>query len=438
MKDNETQKTNRRSFIKASSTAVAASGLAFPSVTFGKPDSRKLKIGFIGCGGRGTGAATQAMNADSNVELWAMGDVSQSRLDSSFKSVKGSHGDKVNVDAKRQFVGLDAYSKVLDSGIDLAILTTPPGFRPQHFKAAVDAGMHVFLEKPMATDAPGLRSVMESAELAKKKGLSVVAGFCWRYHEARREFYKRIHAGEIGDLLSVYGTYYTGPVKPMPEDSSRKEDWSDIEWQVRNWYNFAWCGGDGLIEQAVHSVDKLGWAMKDQPPVSCVAVGGRQIPNNSGNIFDHFEINYLYDEGVRSYLGCRQQRGCHNENNDYLLGTEGRAEIAGGRCVIHNQKGRWDYRGPQPNMYQVEHDEMYLAIRRGEPINDGKRMCTSTMMALMGRMAAYTGRQVSWDMAMNSQEDRFPKDLNWNTGKHEVPPLATPGISQTIAPHKWG
>jgi len=178
--------------------------------------------------------------------------------------------------------------------------------------------------------------------------------------------------------------------------------------------------------------------MKDKPPVSCVAVGGRQIPNNSGNIFDHFEINYLYDEGVRGYLGCRQQRGCHNENNDYLIGSEGRAEIAGGRCVIHNKKGRWDYRGPQPNMYQVEHDEMYLAIRKGEPINDGKRMCTSTMMALMGRMAAYTGRQVSWDMAMNSQEDRFPKDLNWNTGKHEVPPLATPGISQTIAPHKWG
>ena len=239
-------------------------------------------------------------------------------------------------------------------------------------------------------------------------------------------------------MLSVYATYYTGPVKPMPEDSSRKEEWSDIEWQVRNWYNFAWCGGDGLIEQAVHSVDKVGWAMKDKPPLSCVAVGGRQIPNHSGNIFDHFEINYLYDEGVRGYLGCRQQRGCHNENNDYLIGTEGRAEIAGGRCVIHNKKGRWDYRGPQPNMYQIEHDEMYLAIRKGEPINDGKRMCTSTMMALMGRMAAYTGRQVSWDMAMNSKEDRFPKDLNWKTGKHEVPPLAAPGISQTIAPHKWG
>ena len=212
---------NRRQFIKAGSTAaVAASTLSFPTVTFGKPDSRKLKIGFIGCGGRGTGAAAQALTADSNVELWSMGEVFRDRLDRSLANISKGREGKINVDDKRKFVGLDAYKQVLDSGVDVVILTTPPGFRPLHFKAAVEAGKHIFLEKPMATDAPGLRSVMESAELAKKKGLAVVAGFCWRYHYARREFFKRIADGAIGDVQTMYATYYTCLLytSPSPRD----------------------------------------------------------------------------------------------------------------------------------------------------------------------------------------------------------------------------
>ncbi len=445
--------TNRRTFLQTSTAAAAAaSTVQFPTVTFGKPDSRKLKVGFIGCGGRGTGAAIQTLRADSNCELWAMGDVFKSSLDRSYNSVsrqkvKGA----VNVPDKRKFIGLDAYEKVLDSGVDLVILTTPPGFRPLHFKAAVAAGKHIFLEKPMATDAPGLRSVMADVEVAKKKGLAVVAGFCWRYHPARREFFERIADGAIGDVHTMYATYYTGPVKPMPPDSARRKEWSDIEWQVRNWYNFAWCGGDGLVEQAVHSVDKISWVMGDKPPTSAVAVGGRQRNNHSGNIWDHIEVNYLFANGVRGFLGQRQVPGCHGENNDYILGSKGRAQISGalvlfGKNAIKGKSDKWTYNaehefwrysGPGGDMYQIEHDELWASIRDGAPINNGDRMCNATMMAIMGRIAGYTGRQVSWDQALNSKQDLFPKDQNWDTGKHTPPKEAIPGTKEAIAPHGW-
>ena len=426
------EKSNRRDFIKTSSAAaVAAGSITFPTVTFGNPDSRKLKIGFIGCGGRGTGAAAQALTADSNVELWSMGEVFRNKLDRSLANISKGREGKINVDEKRKFVGLDAYEKVLESGVDLVILTTPPGFRPLHFKAAVEAGKHIFLEKPMATDAPGVRSIMESVKISKQKNLAIVAGFCWRYDYERRAFYERILDGEIGDIQSIYATYLTGPVKPMQPDSAREPEWSDIQWQVRNWYNFAWLGGDGLVEQAVHSIDKIAWAMRDKPPVSCTAVGGRGIPNNSGNIFDHIEVNYSYPKGVRAFMAQRQQRRCHNENRDYLLGTKGRGDIA--RSIfIENAKGRWSYDGKRENMYQVEHNELFQSIRDGKPINNGDRMALSTMMAIMGRTAAYTGKEITYDQILNAKEDRYPKDMNWESGSHTPPPLAKPGITPFV------
>ena len=212
----------------------------------------------------------------------------------------------MKVTPEKCFVGLDAYQKVIDSGVDVVLLATPPGFRPVHLKAAVDAGKHVFCEKPMATDAPGVRSVLESVKAAKEKNLSLVAGFCWRYEAARREFYQRIHEGAIGDIRAIYATYYAGPVKPMPPASERPAGMGDLEWQMRNWYNFTWLSGDGYVEQACHSVDKVAWAMKDQSPLKAVAVGGRQTPNNQGNIFDHMFVVYEFPDDVRAFVGQRQ------------------------------------------------------------------------------------------------------------------------------------
>ena len=426
--------STRRDFLKttAATGGVLASTLAFPTVTFGKPDNRKLKIGFIGCGGRGTGAAAQALKADSNVTLHAVGDVFASQIERSLASVRKEvdHEGQFDVPKERQFVGLDAYEKVLASGVDTVILTTPPGFRPLHFKAAVDAGKHIFLEKPMATDAPGLRSVMESVKKAREKGLCVQPGFTWRYSTARREFYKRIHAGEIGDLRAIYATYLTGPVKPMPAPEQRPAGMSDLEWQVRNWYNFVWTCGDGLVEQAVHSVDKIMWAVQDAPPLKCTATGGRQIPNFEGNIFDHISVNYEWADGTRAFMAQRQTSNCHGENTDYIMGAKGVGEISR-RGVIINGPNKWKFEGKDNDMYQTEHDEMFASIRFGKPVNEGERMCSSTLAAIMGRMAAYTGTEVTWEMALNSKDDLFPKNIAWDM-KLPIAPLALPGRTKFI------
>jgi predicted dehydrogenase len=282
----------------------------------------------------------------------------------------------------------------------------------------------------VAVDAPGIRHVLETVKLAKEKNLSLVAGFCWRYSNFIKETFQQVADGSIGDIVAYYATYYTSPVKPMPAASTRPAGMSDVEWMIRNWYNFTWLCGDGLVEQAVHSVDKVAWAMKDQPPVSCVAVGGRQIPAEGGNIFDHIEVNYLYPNNVRAFVGCRQIEGCYNENSDYILGTKGSATIGRGPNPRIQGEKTWTFSGQKNDMYQAEHDALFAAIRRNQPINDGERMATSTLLAIMGRMAAYTGQQITWDQAMNSQEVLYPYDkLDWG-GSLSVPPLARPGVTK--------
>lgn len=430
---NETAST-RREFLQTS-TAAAAAGLAFPAVLRAAPNSDKLRIGFIGCGGRGTGAAAQALKADSNVELWAMGDAFPEPIERSLAAVKNAVKDdkKFNVTSERKFVGIDAYEKVIKSGVDLVILTSPPGFRPGHLRAAVEAGKHVFTEKPMATDAPGVRSVIESVKIAKQKNLAVVAGFCWRYDYAKRAVFGKMLDGSIGDLRAVYGTYLTGPVKPMPPASARPAGMSDLEWMTRNWYNFTWLSGDGLVEQAIHTVDWMMWAMKDKPPVSCTATGGRQIKAEGGNIFDHISVAYEWPGGVRGFIAQRQITGCYGENSFYAMGTKGNAYISRGAFTTDLAGERtWKYEGPTPDMYQVEHDELFASIRAGKPLNDGDRMVTSTMAGIMGRMAGYTGQQITWEQALNSKEEIAPQNLrDWN-GKVEVPPLALPGRTKFI------
>jgi predicted dehydrogenase len=430
MNDQPTQPA-RRDFLKQASAAALVTG--FPAIISGQTVSNAIKVGLIGAGGRGSGAARQALTADDYAELTAIAEVDQAPVDRLLTILKRNEklGARTKVEKDKQFLGLDAYQKVVNSGVDVVLLATPPGFRPRHLEACIDAGKHVFCEKPVATDPPGVRSVLATSEKAKAKNLTLVSGFCWRYNNMIQETFEQIEKGAIGKLVAYYATYYTNPVKPMPPLSTRTPGMSDVEWQIRNWYNFVWLCGDSLVEQAVHSVDKIAWAMKDEPPVSCVGVGGRMIPNEGGNIYDHFEINYLYPNGVRAFMANRQIVGCFNENADFIMGTEGTCTIGKGPVPRIEGKTAWTFTGKQYDMYQKEHDEMFAAIRKNQPINNGKRMATSTLLAIMGRMAAYTGQTVTWEQALNSQLKLVPDQLDWN-GKLDVAPIAQPGITKLV------
>jgi predicted dehydrogenase len=426
--------TTRRQFLKTS--ALAGSALLAPAILPARAraaeDGPTLKVGLIGCGGRGTGAAGEALAADKNVALTALADVFEDKLNASLDALRQQEPEKVKVEPDHCFIGLDAYQKLIDSGVDVVLLATPPGFRPIHLKAAVAAGKHIFCEKPVATDAPGVRSVLETVEEARQKKLSLVAGFCWRYNLAERALFERIGDGAIGDVRAVYATYYTGTVRPIPPASERPATMSDLEWQLHHWYNFGWLCGDSVVEQAVHAVDWILWALKDQLPEKAVAVGGRQIPAAGGNIFDHFEVNYEFPGGARGFLGSRQQPSCTDDNTATIFGTKGDGREMGfaGMPFIRGEKP-WQYQGPRPNMYQIEHDELFASIRSGTPINNGVRMAHTTMAAIMGRMAAYTGREITWDMALNSQESLVPAQLDWKT-PIPVPSWAMPGKTKFV------
>lgn len=424
--------SDRREFLKTSGAIAATVVTGFPAIISGQTVTNAIKVGLVGSGGRGTGAAQQALTADDYAELTAVADIDQTRIDASLAELaKHKIAERLKVDKAHQYLGLDAYQKLIDSGVDVVILTTPPGFRPVHLAACIDANKHVFCEKPIATDAPGVRSVLATTEKARAKNLALVSGFCWRYNDSIVETFQKMHEGAIGKLVAYYATYYTSPVKPMPPESSRPAGMSDTEWQIRNWYNFVWLCGDSLVEQAVHSVDKVAWAMNDEPPVSCVGVGGREIPAEGGNIYDHFAVNYLYPNGFRAFVVNRQSVGCFNENADYIMGSEGTCTIGGVRPPRIEGKTSWSWSGQKYDMYQREHDAMFASIRRHQPINNGKRMATSTMLAMMGRMSAYTGQQITWEQALNSQEVLVPEHLDWN-GSLPVMPRAKPGITKFV------
>lgn len=420
--------------MKGAAGAFGASLITgFPAIISAQTVTNAIKVGLVGCGGRGTGAASQALHADDYAELTAVADIAQSQVDHSLQTLKsiGKIGSRVLVEQKNVFLGLNAYQQLIDSGVDVVLLATPPGFRPTHLAACIDANKHVFCEKPISTDAPGVRSVLATTDKATQKNLSLVSGFCWRYNQMIEETFQQLQQGAIGKKVAYYATYYTSPVKPMPPASERPAGMSDTQWQLKNWYNFVWSCGDSIVEQAVHSVDKIAWSMGDQPPTSCVGVGGRIIPAEGGNIYDHFEVNYLYPDGFRAFLACRQIEGCYNENADYIMGVDGNITIGRGPLPRVEGKTNWTYTGPKYDMYQREHDFLFAAIRHNKPINNGKRMATSTLLAMMGRMAAYTGQEITWDMALNSQEHIFPEKVDWD-GALPVAPRAQPGITKFI------
>ncbi len=417
----------RRDFVKTATVAAAGATALSGLPAWAVQENREpIKIGFIGCGGRGTGAANQALNASENSVIWALGDAFEDRLTSSMNTLVGEKGDRAEVPKERRFVGFDAYQKVIDSGVDVVILTTPPHFRPQHIAAAVKAKKHVFCEKPMAVDGSGVRRVMESAKLAKENGTNLMSGFCWRYNYPLRGVYEQLHNGAIGDVRSSFSTYYSSPLWRKP----RKDGWSDMEWQMRNWVHFDWLSGDHIVEQACHSVDKLNWAMNNEPPVSATAVGGREMHTalETGNVYDHFGVVYEYADGRRAHLHCRQMPFCYNDNNDFIVGANGICNVNAwtGSPELIGPNTNWKYEGEQPNMYQVEHNELFEAIRGDRPtINDGNFMAQSTMMSILGREAAYTGQRVMFEDALNSTTVLGPKEYAFTD--YAIPEVATPG-----------
>jgi predicted dehydrogenase len=372
------------------------------------------------------------LQADAHVILTALGDVFPEPVERSLKTLRGTAAlaDRVQVPPERCFTGLDAYEKVIASGVDVVLLTAPPGFRPAHLAAAVAAGKHVFAEKPMAVDAPGVRSVLASAAVAREKRLALGAGFCYRYNAGVRAFMAQIHTGAIGEIRAIHTTYNTGGVWSKP----RQAGWGDLEWQLRNWYYFTWLSGDHIVEQAVHNLDKMSWLMRDVPPVSCMAIGGRQVRTAAefGHIYDHFGVVYDYPNDVRAFHFCRQQSATAADNSDHVWGTDGVGHIVRaftGPFVIRGQTN-WRFRDEKPrDMYQTEHDELFASIRSGQPINDGEWMAHSTLLAIMGRMAAYTGQVVTWEQALNSEEKLGPEALAWDASI-PVPPVALPGVTQ--------
>lgn len=419
---------SRREFLKSGGAAVSA-GTLLGTLSLARSahaaGSDVLKVGLIGCGGRGTGAAAQALAADPQARLTALGDAFADRLQGSLENLRKEQPEKVQVDAEHCFVGFDAYQKVIDSGVDVVVLATPPHFRPAHLQAAIAAGKHVFCEKPVAVDAPGIRSVLESCELAKQKNLSVVSGLCWRYDYGVRETMQRVLDGAIGEIVAIQENYLAGSLWMHP----RKPEWSDMEWQLRNWLYFTWLSGDHNVEQHVHSLDKAAWAMREEPPVKCFGLGGRQVRTGGeyGHIFDHHAVVYEYANGMKVFAYTRQQDGCKSDVEDYFIGTKGRAQV-----LRHSITGEnaWRFTGKKNNMYQTEHDELFASIRSGNPINNGLYMARSSMLAIMGRMATYTGKEITWEQAMNSQERLGPDKYEW--GQLGVPEVAQPGRTPLV------
>ena len=386
-----------------------------------------LRVGLIGCGGRGSGAAAQALKADSAVKLVAMGDLFADRLESSLTNLQADAeiAPKIDVPRERQFVGFDAYQSVLASDIDVVLLASPPHFRPLHLEAAVAAGKHVFAEKPVAVDGPGIRRVLAACELAKQKQRSVVSGLCLRYSIGFREMVQRIHDGAIGRVLSLEANDLRGPIWTKP----RQPDWTDMHWQMRNWYYFTWLSGDFNVEQHVHFLDVCAWVMQEKYPATATGTGGRQVRTGSefGNIFDHHAVMYQYADGVRLSSCCRQQAGCSGDMSVRVIGTAGSAHISEQKLQIEGAQN-WRFRGEDNDIYQTEHNDLFASIRAGKPVNQGSYMSLSTLLAIQGRMATYTGQTITWQQALDSTEELKPERYAW--GPAPEVKIAIPGVTR--------
>lgn len=422
----------RRDFLKASAAVTAAAAITAPLV---RPAgayvsaSDEIKIGLIGCGGRGTGACGQALSTAGPVKLVAVADAFEDNAKAAVKNLKAEHHDRVDVKDDNVFVGFDAYKHCIDSGIDLILIATSPGFRPIHFEYAVQQGKNVFMEKPVGTDGPGIRRILAANEEAKKKNLKVAVGL-QRHHQARYiETIKRIHDGALGnatengdlDLIRVYWNGTTPWVRP------RKPDQTEIEYQMRNWYYFVWLCGDHIVEQHIHNLDVANW-LKKGPPVKAEGMGGRTLrfgPDN-GQIYDHHALEYTYADGTKMASQCRHWANCKQDVSEHASGVKGYSDVSAAMIKLRDGD-TWRYKHPggkEPNPYQVEHDDLFDAIRNNKDYNEADYGASSTMTAILGRMATYCGQEVTYEQALNSDLDLHPKVYDFNAKPEEAWPDA--------------
>lgn len=440
--------TSRRDFLKTSTLLTGGAmlgGLPLAQAANSIVDDT-IRVALVGCGGRGTGAAAQALLTKQNVKLVAMADVFRNRLDESYKhltaddltdviGVESSVKHRIDVPEERKYTGFDAYKKAMQHA-DVVILTTPPGFRPVHFAEAVEQGKQVFMEKPVATDAPGIRKVLEAAEKAKKKKLNVVVGLQRHYQTVYREWVDRLQQGIIGDIVSSRVYWNMGGLWVK----DRKPEATEMAYQVDNWYYFTWICGDHIVEQHVHNIDVSNW-VKQAYPVRALGSGGRQVRvgKQYGEIFDHHVVEFEYADGSRMFSHCRQVPGSKESVTEGFHGTNGTAPFPG---MIQTRNGYaiWSHNDKNdPNPYQVEHDELFDVIARGEyKFADAENAAKSTMTAIMGRMATYSGQLIEWDAALNSTLDLMPEKLDWNAMPKILPgpdglyPCAVPGVTKVI------
>jgi len=429
-------RATRRDFVKTASAVAIGAATGALSIARGAhaAGSGTIKIGLVGCGGRGSGAAANAMNAGKDIKLVAMADVFQEYVLGARKRLKAIKPDQVEVDDAHCFVGFDAYQKVIASGVDVVLLGATSHFHPIHLKAAIDAGKHVFCEKPHGIDVPGLKMAMAAGEEAKKKNLCLVSGLCWRYDLGVSEAMKRVADGAIGEIVAIQETYITSPYGLR----ERKPEWNEMQYQLQNWYHFNWLSGDQTGQQLIHSIDKASWALGDKPPVKAWGTGGRQVclEPKYGDQFDHFSAVFEYANGVRVFGFCRDQLGCYNETTDVIFGTKGRAYLPS-RPRIEG-KSEWVYKGPKKSMYDVEHEALFAAIRTGKPLNNSNYMFTSSMLAILAQMVCYTGQEITWDQAMQSKLSFTPKAYSWDAEPPVKPdkngnyPCAMPGITKFV------
>jgi predicted dehydrogenase len=427
---------SRRTFLKKS--AVATAGLTaglMGSTNFAYAGADGvLRVGLVGCGGRGTGAARDAVEGAPEVEIVAMGELFEDRLTRSREALGEAVGASLKVTDDTCFVGFDAYKRVIESDVDMVILATPPAFRPQHLRACIEAGKHVFMEKPVSVDPVGTRHILETARMADEKGLSVVAGTLYRRQPSFMKAVERIHDGAIGELVAAQEYYMTGPVWLR----ERKPGMSDMEWQCLNWYYFTWLSGDHIVEQFVHNLDVINWVFQGHPE-SAYASGGRlkRIQPEYGHIYDHFAVEFTYSNGARVQAMCRQMANCQTRVENRIVGSSGVADVNPARSLIKAHDGREIFRMDERgnNAYVQEHTDLINAIREGTPINETEQIAHSTLTAILGRESAYTGQLVTWDEILNSSQSLVPGEISFDVPapKAEVP---IPGVTSIdrIAP----